>query len=65
MEKPIQLARFEFTERLAQLVNECGLPAFVIRQALANLDAVLADIEQKQLENAIAEWNQQKEDTDG
>ena len=65
MNKPITVARQEFTQSLVNLVNESQLPAFVIRQSLAQMDQALAQLEQAQLEKDTAEWNQQKGEGDG
>lgn len=65
MNKPITVARQEFTENLVNLVNNSQLPAFVIRSALAQMDTALAQLEQAQLEKDTAEWNQQKGEGDG
>ena len=65
MEKPITVARQEFTQDLVNLVNNSGLPAFVMRSALAQMDQALAQLEQAQLEKDTAEWNQQKEVENG
>lgn len=65
MEKPITVARQEFTQDLVNLVNNSGLPAFVMRQSLAQMDQALAQLEQAQLEKDRAEWeSQQKGDND-
>ena len=66
MNKPITVARQEFTQSLVNLVNNSQLPAFVIRSALAQMDTALAQLEQAQLEQDKAEWeSRQKEVTDG
>lgn len=65
MNKPITVARQEFTQSLVNLVNNSGLPAFVMRQSLAQMDQALAQLEQAQLEKDTADWNQQKEEGDG
>ena len=65
MNKPITVARQEFTQDLVNLVNSSGLPAFVMRQSLAQMDQALAQLEQAQLEKDTAEWNQQKGAEDG
>lgn len=65
MEKPITVARQEFTQDLVNLVNSSGLPAFVMRQSLAQMDQALAELERAQLEKDRAEWeSQQKGDGD-
>ena len=65
MDKPITVARQEFTQDLVNLVNSSGLPAFVMRSSLAQMDQALAQLEQAQLEQDTAEWNQQKGAEDG
>lgn len=65
MEKPITVARQEFTQSLVNLVNSSGLPAFVMRQSLAQMDQALAQLEQAQLEKDTAQWNEQKGAEDG
>lgn len=66
MNKPITIARHEFSENLINLINASGLHAFIIRQVLAQADSALAQVEQEQFDKDMAEWNaQQKEDTDG
>lgn len=60
MNKPITVARQEFSEALVNLVNNSGLPAFVMRQSLAQMDNALSQLEQAQLEKDTAEWNQQE-----
>lgn len=61
MNKPITVARQEFSEALVQLVNNSGLPAFVMRQALAQMDNALSQLEQAQLEKDKAEWDASQE----
>ncbi len=63
MNKPISIARKEFTEGLINLINTSGLQAFIMRQVLAQADGALAQLEQEQFDKDMAEWNaQQKED---
>ena len=64
MVKPITVARQEFSEALVKLVNESGLPAFVMRQALAQMDNALSQLEQAQLEKDTAEWKSQQKEVD-
>lgn len=64
MVKPITVARQEFSESLVKLVNESGLPAFVMRQALAQMDNALSQLEQAQLEKDTAEWESQQKEVD-
>ena len=64
MEKPITVARNEFGEALVSLVNNSGLPAFVMRQVLAQMDSALVQLEQAQLEQDKAEWESQQKGED-
>lgn len=64
MEKPITVARNEFSEALVSLVNNSGLPAFVMRQVLAQMDSALSQLEQAQLEKDKAEWESQQKGED-
>lgn len=64
MEKPITVARNEFSEALVSLVNNSGLPAFVMRQVLAQMDNALSQLEQAQLEQDKAEWESQQKGED-
>lgn len=64
MIKPITVARQEFSEALVQLVNNSGLPAFVMRQSLAQMDNALSQLEQAQLEKDKAEWDASQEGDD-
>ena len=64
MEKPITVARQEFSEALVSLVNNSGLPAFVMRQVLAQMDNALSQLEQAQLEQDKAEWESQQKGED-
>lgn len=66
MNKPITVARQEFTEGLVNLVNNSNLPAFVVREALATVYERLAEIEKAQLEADRAAWDEsQKGEEDG
>lgn len=64
MVKPITVARQEFSEAFVKLVNNSGLPAFVMRQALAQMDNALSQLEQAQLEKDTAEWESQQKEVD-
>lgn len=64
MVKPITVARQEFSESLVKLVNNSGLPAFVMRQSLAQMDNALSQLEQAQLEKDRAEWDASQEGDD-
>lgn len=61
MEKPITIRKSDFEAALIELVNSSGLPAFVIRTALSQLDTALAALEQQQLEADLAAWSAAQE----
>lgn len=65
MNKPLTVMRQEFTEALVNLVNESGLPAFIVRNELANVYEKLAEIEQAQLQHDMKAWEEQKGESDG
>ena len=48
--KPITILKHEFDEALVNLVNNCGLPAFIIKPSVANLLNALDQLEKQQLE---------------
>lgn len=59
MDKPITVARQEFIENLVNIVNNSGLPAFVMRNAFIQMNDTLQQLEQSQLEKDMAEWKSQ------
>lgn len=44
MEKPLTIKRAEFTQKLAQVINESELPAFVIYDILKPISAQLLEL---------------------
>lgn len=64
MNKPISIARKEFSEGLINLINTSGLQAFIMRQVLAQADGALAQLEQEQFDKDMAEWNAQQKGED-
>mgnify|MGYP007056168032 CR=1 FL=1 len=47
--KPITIIREEFTNALAAMINESGLPAFVISEILSNTLNAVREAEMRQL----------------
>lgn len=72
--KPISIAREEFINALANLINESGLPAFIISPVLKEVLVEVQNAERVQLEqdkafyenekNKIKEQNQNKEQSE-
>ena len=58
MNKPLTVARQEFADGLVALINESGLPAFIIREVIAKTDAELAKVEQTQYEQEKKAWEE-------
>lgn len=53
--KTLPILKNDFDEALVALVNNCGLPACVIRPSVANLLQILTQMEAKELAEAKAE----------
>lgn len=56
MNKPITIAREEFLNGLINLVNNAGLPAFIMREAMGNVYTELQRLEKEQLERDKIAW---------
>ena len=50
MDKPLTVAREEFIESLVKLINESGLPMFVVESILRDITAETKAAAQKQYE---------------
>ena len=62
MEKPLTIKRAEFTQKLAQAINESGLPSFVIADSLSAILAQINNLAQAQYQNDLQAYEQaQKE----
>ena len=61
MVKPITVAREDFAEKLADTINESGLPAFVIIETLERTISHLKVIAQQQYEKDKAAWEAEEE----
>ncbi len=58
MNKPLTVARQEFLEDLIVLINDSGLPAFIVRELLTRTDTELAKIEKDQYEQEKKAWEE-------
>lgn len=56
MNKPITIAREEFLNGLINLVNNAGLPAFIMRETMGNVYTELQRLEKEQLERDKTAW---------
>ena len=62
MEKPLTIKRAEFTQKLAQVINESELPAFIIADSLSAILAQINNLAQTQYQNDLQSYEQaQKE----
>lgn len=64
MEKPITVMRQEFTEKLVEVINTSGLPAFIMREVVGGLYKELQRGEEEQLKNDLAAWEKAKEEAE-
>lgn len=63
-EKPLELVRLEFLESVVKLINESGLPAFVMLDVLKDLTSQLSTLAAQQLEEAKRQYQEVKADED-
>lgn len=61
MEKPATIAIEEFKKQLAEIINQSGLPAVVIRYILVDIVNSLTEIAKVQLENDTKVYEAAKE----
>lgn len=61
MQKPLLVARQEFTQSVVDTVNTSGLPAFVMRQILEEVIEQLKALEVKQEQAAYDAWQESLE----
>lgn len=62
MNKPLMVARQEFSEKLVELVNGSGVPLAVAEPILANILSLVRQSMQEQYEKEKKEWDEaQKE----
>lgn len=58
MDKPLSLKKSDFTKGLIDLINGCGLPAFVVADIVRDLSAEMQRLAQKELEEQTAAYYQ-------
>ena len=56
MEKPVTIRRKEMIEKVCSAINESGLPAFAIRDALRLIDQDLARAQEEELKRDTQAW---------
>lgn len=56
MEKPLTLRRKDMIDKICEAINESGLPAFVIRDALRSIDTDLARLQELQYQQDVQAW---------
>lgn len=61
MDKPITVARQEFMDDLVSLINNSGLPAFILTPILEGMTRKVAELERQQYEADKASYEQAKE----
>ena len=62
---PITIARQDFINNIASIINNSGLPAFVMKDVLKDMYTQLAEIEKKELANDMAAYNASQEESTG
>ena len=56
MEKPVTIRRKEMIEKICSAINESGLPAFAIRDALRLIDQDLVRAQEEELKRDTQAW---------
>ncbi len=62
MDKPLTVARQEFAENIVEVINNSGLPAFVMLEIVQSCERELTKLSQTQYEKDKAEYEESKED---
>lgn len=60
--RTVLIARAEFSQKLAELINESGLPLFVIEPVLANASTQVSAMVQQQYEQELAAYAKAQEE---
>lgn len=63
MEKPITVARQEFIENIVKLINESGLPPFVISPILKETLSQIDALAQQQYESDLKKWGESDDES--
>lgn len=64
MEKPITIKKMEFEQQLSEVVNQSGLPPFVLRPIIQEVLAQISQLEAQQLQNDISEYQKSLEESE-
>lgn len=62
MEKPITIKKMEFEKSLAEVVNQSGLPPFILRPIMQEALTQVTQLEAQQLQNDISEYQKSLEE---
>lgn len=60
--KTILMIREEFAQKLAELINESGLPLFIVEPVLANASAQVSNMVRQQYEQELAAYAKAQEE---
>lgn len=60
--KTILMIREEFSQKLAELINESGLPLFIVEPLLANAASQVSNLVRQQYEQELAAYNKAQEE---
>lgn len=61
MNKPIELAAYEFNQALVELINNSRLPAFIVAQSLQGVLTDVTHIAEQHLEAAKKKYEEEGE----
>lgn len=63
MERPLSVAREDFVEDLVKLINDSGLPMFVVLDVLKGAEVEVKDAAQRQYEQDKKAYEEAKEES--
>lgn len=61
MDKPITVARKEFIDKLVELINGSGLPAFILADVLAGCMKEVSELADKQYQADLKAYKESEE----
>lgn len=61
--KPMTIVRYEFMQKLTDLINNSMLPPFIIEDALKDVQNKISILARQQLENDLKKYNESKKDS--
>lgn len=65
MEKPLTIKRAEFTQKMAQVINESELPAFVVADVLKQVTAQVQELANAQYQRDMQAYKSACEEEKG